>query len=432
MKEDSGFISELARFLSEMGSEAIEDARPNSREPTNPRYITQLLVGILRGIGHPADIQRVGKRIADEVHGENTYPWRRSPFWLVLRVALQTTLRGSSQSDQEYKSFMTYLLAKILQLAVDAKFPSDLIHVMHAKLSRRMTKLYTSTGPINRRLLKFLNTTGDSAHNFRTHQWEKIQRCQAVPGVSIPETLDFECDTILSLTHSRLHIDRILAGESGEIAPPQFDPNETPRYCGGGITAFKEAIEADKALALADFEEFVQTYLESWVTRQDQGSNACASLAEHFSVYSAAALDLYKHNVEDRSIMLLTLFELWMAIDRIATSQLPLLKDYHPEVSPALVEALLLRTFKSSQRGTCIMKYCRMRAEGAAHGSIFSDTVSENSFGVRYFQASPPLQRLESQIVEEAQLEREVAVQHFLSKKKEYEELVLKAGELPF
>jgi len=78
MKEDGDFISGLASFLSRMSAEAIEDAQPTvrkaktevqePRDTTNSRYITQLLTGILRGIGHPANIQRVHKRIADEVH----------------------------------------------------------------------------------------------------------------------------------------------------------------------------------------------------------------------------------------------------------------------------------------------------------------------------------------------------------------------------
>ena len=241
MKKDSDFISELASFLHQMSSEAIDDARPTVfkakkrvrelRDTTNPRYITQLLTGILRGIGHPAAIERIHKRIADEVHWNNAFsPWRRSPFWLVLRVALQTTLIGSGQSHQEYKSFMAYLLAKLLQLAVDAKFPSDLIHIMHAKLSRRMTKLHESLGPINNRLLSFLTTTGNASRNFRAQQWENIQKCQVEPIHWAPETLDFEEDIVLSLTHSRSHINRILAGKSETITPVPFHPNESPRY----------------------------------------------------------------------------------------------------------------------------------------------------------------------------------------------------------
>ena len=338
---------------------------------------------------------------------------------------------------------MAYLLAKLLQLAVDAKFPSDLIHIMHAKLSRRMTKLHESFGPINNRLLSFLTTTGNASHNFRAQQWENIQKCQVEPIHWAPETLDFERDIVLSLTHSRSLINRILAGESETITPVPFHPNESPRYLppnhtgvdfDQGVNDLENAIEVDAALALADFEEAVGTYLEDWVIQKDEDDNAvsCESLAQYSRVYFAAASRLYKSNVEEQSIMLLTLFELWTAVDRLATRQLPLLRDYHPEVSPAVVEVLLLRTFKSTQRGICIMNYCRMRADGAKFGSIFSDTISENSFSVRYFQTSLPLEHIKSQIEQAAQAQCLAAIQKLLEKRELYEDLILSAGEQPF
>ena len=447
MSQDPDFISELSLFLSQMSSEAIPDAQPTIRkageeiaEPrntTNPRYITELLAGILRGIGDPADIQRIPKRIADEVHCSGGLPWRRSPFWLVLRVALQTTLYSSSQTHHEYKSFMVYLLAKILQLAINAKFPSDLIHIMHAKLSRRRTKLHRSLGPINNRLLEFFETTTNAAYTFRAQQWEKIQKRQVEPVYCAPNTLDFESDTILSLLHSHPHLERILTGKYQDKAPPLFHPSESLRYLpssgncidfSDGTANLEKAIKVDEALALADFEESVETYLENWVTQHRDDAKSCASLAEYFRVYADAALELYRHNVEDQSIMLLTLFELWMAIDRLAVSQLPLLEDYHPEVSPTLIETLLLRTFRSTQRGIHLMKYCRIRAEGAKFGSVF-DTTSEGSLGVRYVRASDTLQHLQSQIVAAAQLERSDTIEKLLSTRKDYDEFIENASE---
>lgn len=451
MAKDSDFISELAIFLIKMSSQPMPDAQPTAhkaktqvqepRNTTNPRYITQLLTGILHGIGHPADIQRVQKRIADEVHWRNAFlPWRRSPFWLVLRVAVQTTLLGSGHNHQEYKSFMAYLLAKILQLVVDAKFPSDLIHIMHAKLNGRMAKLHRSFGPMNGQLLNFLNAAGHAAHHLRAQRWENIRKCQAEPIHWAPETLDLERDIVLSLTKSQSHINHILTIKSDETTPPPFLPNEPPRYLppnhthvdfGHGADDLEEAIDADEALALADFEESVQTYLDDWVCQRDRADDraSCESLAEHFRLYSAAASKLYESNVENWSIMLLTLLELWMAIDQLAVDQLPLIKDYRPEVSPALLEPLLLRTFQSTQRAICIMNYCHMRAKHATLDSVFSDVVSERSFGVRYFRASPRLQRLESQITRAAESERLAAIHVFLETKEQYEELTLKAGE---
>jgi hypothetical protein len=67
---------------------------------------------------------------------------------------------------------MAYFVAKRLQLAVDAGLPNDLLHVMHAKLGRRMYKLQ---GKITPALHAVLNSAGNTARNSHIHHWETIQ-----------------------------------------------------------------------------------------------------------------------------------------------------------------------------------------------------------------------------------------------------------------
>lgn len=62
-----------------------------SRNAIDPHYITNFLFGILRGTGKARDIHRVHKHVRDDVIWSDALaPWRRSPLWLVLRVAIQT------------------------------------------------------------------------------------------------------------------------------------------------------------------------------------------------------------------------------------------------------------------------------------------------------------------------------------------------------
>ncbi|KAH9169117.1 hypothetical protein EDB89DRAFT_1908866 [Lactarius sanguifluus] len=96
------FLRELASFLIQMDVDILDSAATTVkagstvrevRESAHPRYISELLVGILRGFGQPASVNRITKRIGDEVLLKDAYkPWRRSPLWLVIRVALQTSL----------------------------------------------------------------------------------------------------------------------------------------------------------------------------------------------------------------------------------------------------------------------------------------------------------------------------------------------------
>ncbi|KAG9082342.1 hypothetical protein FRC06_005112 [Ceratobasidium sp. 370] len=123
---DPEFIEEVANFLSRMNTDVLDDAAgegtktdpPQMKtkkkkkagftadEPpdcADPHYISQLFTGILRGFGQEVTPHRVVKRIADEVLWDGTYlPWRRSPIWLLIRVALHTSL----DCAQDFKHFM--------------------------------------------------------------------------------------------------------------------------------------------------------------------------------------------------------------------------------------------------------------------------------------------------------------------------------------
>ncbi|KAK0465643.1 hypothetical protein IW261DRAFT_1160704 [Armillaria novae-zelandiae] len=149
------FRQELASFLVEMHNDHLEEASPTSRkaglnvieerELSHPRFITQLLTGILYGQGgRAADIKRFSKRINDDVRWLNAkLPWRRSPIWLVLRVALQSSLfEGIDHLD--YKTFITFFLASVLDKARAKGWRSDMLDVMKKKMCRRLAKLGSS------------------------------------------------------------------------------------------------------------------------------------------------------------------------------------------------------------------------------------------------------------------------------------------------
>ena len=82
---DECFLAELASFLVQMDVDILDSVPttiragsivPEVRESAHPRYIPGLLVGILRGFGHPAVVDRITKRIGDEVLWRDAYkPW---------------------------------------------------------------------------------------------------------------------------------------------------------------------------------------------------------------------------------------------------------------------------------------------------------------------------------------------------------------------
>ncbi|KAH7907005.1 hypothetical protein BJ138DRAFT_1015231, partial [Hygrophoropsis aurantiaca] len=90
VSHDTTFRTEFANFLACMNKDFLDSAPTTTkagstvveeRDTTHPRYITELLIGILCGLGNPADVPRIQKRIGDDVQWNNArLPWRRSPL----------------------------------------------------------------------------------------------------------------------------------------------------------------------------------------------------------------------------------------------------------------------------------------------------------------------------------------------------------------
>ena len=69
---------------------------------------------------------------------------------------------------------------------------------------------------------------------------------------------------------------------------------------------------------------------------------ACGDLAQLIYRYHTTAVRYYSDNPEAMSIMVLVLLELWTAVDDIAISICPLLKEYSPGIPHEPLQNLLL------------------------------------------------------------------------------------------
>ncbi|KAG7094406.1 hypothetical protein E1B28_008006 [Marasmius oreades] len=431
------FIRELANFLAHMNVDVFEDAMHTARkagsqvvetrDTPHPRYITELLTGILRGMGSPEDVPRIAKRIADDILWDNTLlPWRRSPLWLVIRVALQTSLRDPTNGSHAlYKSFMTFLMSKLLRKAVEAELDSDLISVMHKKLARRLYKI-RDTAP------SFLQSgvldAGKFAQALLQKRWEVVQEQYANNSLQgwNPASLDFLRDTTLSLTKSRSYISGAMK-KTRQASPSPFHPNEHPRlktlhqY---NTTAFTEALEKLRELALYDFERAIEDDIDVWVwscsTSRDF-EKGCSTISEWINIYSKEARSRYQGNPEEMSVMFLTLLELWIGLDKLCTSHCDLVLRYSPEIKGGIFTPLLLRRAQSIDRLKTALQYLRKRQDNATVSlpSIFSPRCTSTTFPVAFFNSSSEHQSLRQLIEQKAELDRQEKVEE-LNKKNEH------------
>ena len=405
------FLQELASFLIQMDVDVLDSTATTVkagstvrevRETAHPRYISELLVGILRGFGQPASVDRITKRIGDEILWKSAYkPWRRSPLWLVIRVALQTSL-----DDNMYKSFMVVLHARILGMCIRSGFRSETLYFMRVKMARRLSKL----GPaVMDDVYQAAYCAAKNTEVLLHQRWSIFQKSRSVSPAWHPEELDVGSDSEITLNNSRPFLLNALPSTSHSYSSKPFIPSHRPRltFCSFSGDGLQEAVIEDKRTALADFELSVERFLDYWVDNSLQDDNAPDIIASCIKQYFDVAKDVYGADPEDGSIMLLTIMDLWMALDKVTTQQCPLLTSYSPEIPQDFLHPLLLHRSSSLRRATLIEKHILRRHQEASHTtSVFSDNPIESSFAVQYFRTSQKLQRLKDEITQHASKER--------------------------
>lgn len=116
------FRKAFRKCLASLESETMDDAVTNGpggpgthKDTIHPHFVTEFLSGILRGTGSPQEVSQIHKRTRDDVScgGDGMEPWRRSPRWLLLKIATQSTIAGPGGDHTSYKIFMLHFLATV-------------------------------------------------------------------------------------------------------------------------------------------------------------------------------------------------------------------------------------------------------------------------------------------------------------------------------
>ncbi|OBT60021.1 hypothetical protein VE03_10579, partial [Pseudogymnoascus sp. 23342-1-I1] len=418
---DSYFREALAQLLAELDTKTPLEAWPvvskshskvpEIRDSIHPKFVTDMLTGILRGVGQPVDVVRIHKRTRDDVLWRKALqPWRRSPLWLLLRVTLQTSLRTEAVPDKWYKSFMVYFMAYILKQALAASLPSDILFIMAAKISRRVLKLAVND---ETPWMPYVNQTIEAAHLQLDKRWKTIEQNPDPFGTqSAWKSAKLSLNDDVSLTVSTLRPYLANVAARGEVPSNQhgFTPDCRPRIemCSSTFPQV-HLLVADAVMFLADLELWVQDWLDDWLIANRDSPITCTLLAELIEKFTTTASSQYAANPENISLMLLTAMDLWMALDKCAIQHYPLLSKYDPGFPVALLNPLLLPKKSQMKRLARVERYLTERKYASAYGSslLFKDVDKENSFGVQYFNQSLQHQEKQRAIETAATIERE-------------------------
>ncbi|KAJ6555850.1 hypothetical protein B0H19DRAFT_1376856 [Mycena capillaripes] len=440
---DPAFRQELASFLINMAVDVLPDSEPFAkkagtqvsefRDSASGHYIVHLLPAILRGYAgsFAAGSHRTRKRVRNEILWDHARaPWRRNPLWLIIRIAIQSTLRQESEStDTLYKSFMVHLMTMILRTAVENAMSSELLFCMRAKIARRVEKLPT----ISFKLRGLATDVSRAATALLEGRWNTIRLEQEKSSYWAPAELDLEQDTHLSLPNSKDYIQQRIAQDGVRTVPDLFQPAESSRACQTNefrtlTSAILQAVfrGKDVFVALADFEASVQNNIDMWVSGHREESD-CAVIATCIKEYNTAAALRYAGDPENQSTRFLVIFDLWVALDQLVLFHHPELREYSPEVPLEILEPLLIRKSLPLERVVHINQYLRARHLGALYGSVFTDSTGPMTFASRHFARSPELQQLYQKICDNAQNERDAKITELSTAQQKYRSLLEQA-----
>ena len=403
--DDVHFQTELANFLSLPGK---VDSDPPNVPAGHPEYITALLTGMLRSVGHIVEGHRILKRVRDEVEVSQwgykyVDGWRRSSLWLLIKVAIQTSLDRSPFGQAAFKSFMLFFICNLAMYAHDADFSSNMLYLMSAKILRRLSKLGLSVPEwLSDMVLKTCTCLQGTLDDRAT----LIQATKSPSPHWNPSELDLAGDIQLSLHCGEYIRDSVANPDHTHVISPfhlkDYHRGTLGDYLSSDTTLFDRAYSADPSVALYDVEKSVEQGIDDWLAHVANVDESCAQIGRLMDRYVSSAADVYKRDPEQYSIMGLTAFELWVALDKLVVEEIPMLAEYSPEILIPSLELLHLRETTNLHRLSSVYQYLLARHSRSRPGlSLPSNKFDDDSFPVRYCDSSPDLQQLKN-CVEEA------------------------------
>ncbi|KAF3771137.1 hypothetical protein M406DRAFT_225273, partial [Cryphonectria parasitica EP155] len=445
--EERGLQVTIAETLSKMSSQKDTAMMPviqkskndieEIRDTMHPGHVTELLISFLMPFSKPSETSRVWKNVRDEVLWKSTHlPWRRSPLWLHLRVVMQLLLTRSRPCDDSmkshgactYKLCLLHILATVLQkaLRLGHSIQLDLLHCMSAKIVRRMHKLNFFDDQPGTDFIKSVLETTD-VHVSR--RWMVIQQHNAkVLDLTHLASLEFDKDLALSLPELDTHLSqmstRASTMESSQFIPVgelvTFFVSEFPSIdfgCSPEYTVYN----------LSGLEGWVSQHLTTWLEDKLNNVETCSALRTLMEEYHRETRNSDKNNPERKSIMFLTLLEIWVALDQSAIAQLPMLADYDPRIPYEQFQCFIMPKADHLFRLRHVENYIKQRVAQATYGSpgsIFMGFGTENSYSVRHYNRSSEHQDLRHQIEVDATEQRRRKLEELVRKQQEHKDLM--------
>ena len=437
----NGFTSAFAQCLFKLDKSTHPSSRPKSqekgegegheeRDTVEPR-LSAMLNGFLRGLGSDNRVIQIEKHSREEVLWHNSgLPWHRSATWLLIRVSLQLIWcrnSGAINNSPLFKGFIAVFIGSCVARAQQLGVPDQLMYCMLAKLDRRCQKL--SQLPyfenIKPRWLDYCSNVQSASIQSLEQRWKDIQQSDKrhLPLEEL-KTLSFPTDSALEIPSLRGYLSEIQKAQTTS-SDLRISPGSYAFLRTEGIEPPRIATEKGYVfLTLANFEVWIDRSLAEWLETKINEKTTCGKLSEMMGKYHYLASEAYKQNPFNLSVMWLSILELWVACDKTATHQVPLLAEYTIDVPCNLLQRLVLPSLSLMERLYDVESYLQKRHSfKPGHPHIFSEFGNPNSFAVQFYQNSAHHQSIHQNIVAAADLKETAKVAELAHMKTEYNQL---------
>lgn len=437
---DPNFQSSIGNTLATMSHQRVPGTVPQvrkgrqshdeERDTTSPSAVTELLASVLLGFGKQVPIQGIRKHTREEVFWKDSkFPWRRSPTWLLVRVTLQLGFQRVVSSGRDiYKKFMVYFMAQVLETSRTRSFGSDVLHTMSAKIIRRLSKLRNSeSGP----WIDPIRHAMEQTSQLLDERWLSIRRaCETPIDLSRVSNLKLDQDVYFDLPNLDNFLSSIFLRKAASSNNHLSPKSQIPSLSRSRLPYFPHADPGHneyKPFQLFAIESWVSVNLGSWIRDNISGVQTCENLASLLLEYHEGARVHYENSPEGTSRMVLTLLEIWIAMDKSAVTNIPLMGQYSPQIPLKLFRGLVLGRMQDMGRLFRAEEYLLEREKIAGklnRPSIISSFGTRGCFSGQYFDQSTRHQDLLHEIQERAHRHRQEKLAELRSRQREYTDLM--------
>ncbi|KAK5999276.1 hypothetical protein PT974_01669 [Cladobotryum mycophilum] len=441
------FQENLSEFLEQASAESFDRfaARGHKggtsvvevRDTPSPALISEMLMSLLEGMGSSSQVYKIQKRVRDDVILHNAeLPWRRSPYWLILRVAsqriLSTRFSNSGIDRWHFKLMMCMVLSQFLNKCVGVLHPEKTL-MLQAKLCRRLAKLefersqaavplQSAYDKLFENKRSFFEGTVNNAQKHVTNAWNEYKGGIGRPVPRLPTRIH-DRDLRLTLTNSGKILKRLLTQKTNN--PHKKTVTGLPQLAEGTVSQVNNL--ATRYSALVSHESRAMTTLSETASIDSQ--TKCERLSQAITDYISAVKHAYDNESQLMSRYLLNVFELWVAMDGAATKACPLLRNYHPIFVPEALDLLCLHTKSDMSRLLKIQHYLagRIKLSNKKSGTIFSRPQGAFAFSVQYVYQTKQgrnMMSLASRIDEASDRSKQTKIAHLKELMDQYNTLI--------